>query len=135
MNADFETTKLLFEAVKVMIPLLTAFLTIYASGIGKLWEKLDSVFDRIDFFWVCTISTFAILTLGCWALTLAGAIVSTSGGQGVTIPFSGKEALLAARVSMGIGYWLFVCLLISAGWYFLKLSIQLRPKSSTNQDR
>ena len=125
-SSDLETSKLLFEAVKVMVPVLTAFLTFYAGGIGKLWEKIGTEFDRQDIVWISVISFFSVSSLGAWALTLAGAIVSTSGGEGLTIPFSAKEALIVARVSMGLGYWLFVCTLICSGYYFLKLSVKLR---------
>lgn len=126
MDSDLETAKLLFEAVQIMVPILTGFLTIYAAGVGKLWDRLDVKLSRVDFIWVTVICLLAVISFGCWALTLAGAIVSTSGESGLTIPFSGKDALAAARISMGIGYWFFIFTLFSSGYYFLKLNIRLR---------
>jgi hypothetical protein len=120
-DRDLETAKLLFDAVKVMIPVLTAFLTFYATGVGKAWEKTSRDFGWPDGLWIGVICLLAVLSLGCWALTLAGAIISTSGSGGVTLPISNADALIVARVSMGVGYWLFLGVLANAGIYYFYL--------------
>ena len=68
MSSDLETSKLLFEAVKVMVPVLTAFLTFYAGGIGKLWEKIGTEFDRQDIVWISVISFFFCVIFGCMGI-------------------------------------------------------------------
>jgi hypothetical protein len=130
MSQHLETSKLLFEAVKVMIPVLTGFLTVYAVGIGKLWDRRNTPVQRFDLMWLAVISSLAFLSFGFWALTMAGAIVSTSGKAGLTIPFSIEQALPVARISMGVGYWFFVFTLFSSAYYFLKLNINIRANKS-----
>ena len=132
IDKDLEIAKLLFEAVQVMVPLLTAFLTIYAGGVAKTWEKTGGKLLRSDVLWISTICFFSVFALGCWALTLAGAIISTSGGAGLTVPVSNDNALVMARISMGVGYWLFIGVLASAGIYFYRITKQLREANKAN---
>ena len=126
INNNLETTKLLFGAVNVMIPILTAFLTIYAGGIGKIWMKPEWKFNRSDIFWNIAVSTFALLAFGSWALTLAGGIISTSGTAGIAVPVSNINALPMARVSMATGYWAFIGVLITSGFYYFRILKKLK---------
>lgn len=50
MDNNLETAKLLFAAVNVMTPILTAFLTVYIGGNGKIWMKPEWKFGRSDIF-------------------------------------------------------------------------------------
>ncbi len=135
MSQNIETTKLLFDAVKVMIPVLTGFLTVYAAGIGKLWEKRSTAIERFDLKWLLIISVLVLLSFGCWALTMAAAIVSASGQDGLMIPFSAEDALIAARISIGIGYWFFVFTLFCCAYYYLKLNIRISAKKTSAAER
>lgn len=134
-DKDLETAKLLFEAVKVMVPLLTAFLTFYAARIGKIWQEMDASFQRTDVIWISIICLLSLFAFGFWALTLAGAIISTSGGDGLTIPISNENALPMARISVGIGYWFFIFVLGGSGYYFWSLYNRLKQAKKVKKRR
>ncbi|WP_157491787.1 hypothetical protein [Flammeovirga sp. SJP92] len=108
---------------------MTAFITVYFGGIGKIWVKPEWKFNRSDTSWIIGISTFAILSFGSWALTLAGGIISTSGTSGFTIPVNNVDALTMARIFMSIGYWAFIGVLITSGLYYYRILIKLKEIS------
>ena len=128
MNVPMGTEEFILEVTKVMTTVLTGFLVIVASAIGKMWSS-KSVLKNRDYIWVTTICALGLLSFGCWAGALAGAMISTTGGSGRILlkTLSSPEALAAAQRYVGLAYSFFVMTVIVSGLYYLLL---LRTKKN-----
>jgi hypothetical protein len=85
-----------------------------------MWFSKSALRNR-DYIWVTVISSFGLLSFGCWAGALAGAMIATTGGSGRILlkAMSSEQALAAAREYVGYAYSLFVITVIASGIYYL----------------
>lgn len=117
-----ETEEFILEVTKLMTTVLTGFLVILAGALKGMWPPKSDLRNR-DYIWVSAIGSFGLLSFGCWAGALAGAMISTTGGSGRILfrTMSSEQALAAAREYVGYAYSLFVITVIASGIYYLLL--------------
>ncbi|NEP16130.1 MAG: hypothetical protein F6J97_04410 [Leptolyngbya sp. SIO4C1] len=80
MNSDApHTVDLIFQAVSVMVPVVTGYLLLFVGAMGKLWEL--SMQKRLKVAWRLAGYTLlaGVLSLGCWAGAMAGGIMFSTG--------------------------------------------------------
>lgn len=117
------TEEFILEVAKLMTTVLTGFLVIVASAVGRIWSS-KSALKKYDYIWVTIISSLGLLSFGCWAGALAGAMIYTTGEGGKILLRTlsdAEEALAAARNYVGWAYTLFVITVIVSGIYYLFL--------------
>lgn len=116
------TEEFILEVTKLMTTVLTGFLVIVASAIGGRWSSKTPP-SNCDYAWVTAISALGLLSFGCWAGALAGAMISTTkeGGTILLWHLSSTEALVAARHYVAWAYSFFVFTVIFSGIYYLNL--------------
>lgn len=115
------TEEFILEVTKLMTTVLTGFLVIFASAVGKIWSSKIAL-KRLDYISVFIISSLGLLSFGCWAGALAWAMIYTTGEDGtVFIELCAKDALGAARAYVSFAYGLFVFTVIVSGIYYLHL--------------
>ena len=117
-----ETEVFILEVTRLMIPVLTGFLVIVASAIGRIWTAKADI-SRWDYVGVTTISFCGLLSFGCWAGALAGAMIYTTGKSGSILfkTLTSDQNLVAAQNYVGHAYSLFVITVIASGIYYLFL--------------
>ena len=121
-DAHAYTINLIFEAVGIMVPVITGYLVVFVGGVGTLWEVSTKRFVKINWRLVCVTLLLGLLSLG----TFAGAMHF---GLAATLhPNAADEKLLYARWCLAIGYDIFVSSLI-AGAYTCYRSVRSRRSS------
>ncbi|MGB3136402.1 MAG: hypothetical protein WBB18_06320 [Nodosilinea sp.] len=117
------TEEFILEVTKLMTTVLTGFLVILANAVGRIWSS-RSALKKSDYIGVAVISLSGLLSFGCWAGALAGAMIYTT-GKGGTILFKtlpdAEKALAASQSYVGLAYSLFVFTVIASGVYYLFL--------------
>lgn len=124
------TEEFILEVTKLMTTVLTGFLVIFASAVGRIWSS-KSALKKLDYISVFIISSLGLLSFGCWAGALAWAMIYTTGKGGKVFKevCTAEDALGAAQAYVGFAYNLFVFTVIVSGIYYLCL---LRTTNITN---
>ena len=119
------TARLVMEAVKTMIPVITGFLVLYVGGLGKAWELGRSQQVWKVPVWGASAPILAgILALGCYASSMALVIIHSAQRTFSFLVWSNlsvEQQLSLARKFLGVGYWLFLLSVVLAGALFLRL--------------
>lgn len=116
------TISLLFEATKIMIPVLTGFVALFGASFGKLWEKNRSV-DGISISWpiaICVVGAI-VLSLAFFCGVMALCIKASTGEVQDFFwwSLSPSQAIEFARNYMAWGYSVFIsAIALSAVFYF-----------------
>ena len=122
---DEATGRLIMEAVKTMIPVITGFLVLFVGGLGKAWELSRGQQAWRVPVWVASGPVLAgIMALGCYASSMALVIIHSDQQPFSFLVWSNlpvEQQLLLARKFLGVGYWLFLLAVFLAGALFLRM--------------
>ena len=122
-DPGLETVKLIFDAVKVMIPVLTGFLVVFVGAVGKLWDmsRKPPGSEDIRISWVTAglVVVVGVWGLGFWAGAMEFGIKYVVGGpQSFWLVFQDiptPKLLWLARQFNKWGYRLFIVSVSLAG--------------------
>ncbi|MBE9067188.1 hypothetical protein IQ260_11025 [Leptolyngbya cf. ectocarpi LEGE 11479] len=121
-DAHAYTIDLIFEAVGIMVPVITGYLVVFVGGVGTLWEISTKRLVKINWRLVGVTLLLGLLSLG----TFAGAMHF---GLSATLDASEAETkLLDARWCLAIGYNIFVGSLIAGAYTCFRA---VRPRRSS----
>lgn len=111
--------EILFEATKIMIPVVTGFIVLFTGAVGKMWQiqKSDESLT-IKWLWVGVTLGLAICSLGFWSGVMPYCILASMGEpQDNLIIFKSVEQqrlFLLGRYCARIGHILFFLSVISS---------------------
>lgn len=119
------TVSLLFEATKIMIPVLSGFIALFGASFGKLWEKSRSTGD-ITLSWPLAIAVAGatVLSLAFFCGVMALCIKATTSGTQTFLllwAMSPSESIELARRYMAWGYISFVFAIALAAVFYIRV--------------
>lgn len=115
------TIELVFQAVNVMVPVVTGYLILFVGAIGRLWELSSERSLRLNWRFAGFTVITGILSLGCWAGAMAFGIMWSIGKNSrpwwlLCKTITPKEALYFSRHLLGFGYSMFILSVILGIW-------------------
>jgi hypothetical protein len=107
------TVELVFQAVSVMVPVVTGYLILFVGAMGRLWELSSERRLRLAWRFAGFTVIAGLLSLGCWAGAMAGGIIFSTGENSHPWWLLGKkitpvEALWLSRQFLSFGYSMFI---------------------------
>ena len=121
------TVDLFFQAVNVMIPVVTGFLILFMGAVGTLWQMSTAERPlRIAWRWIYATVIFGVLSFGFFAWSMHyGIRFSATNIDSLSVDLS-TRMLWKARRCLAVGYQLFI---LSLGLGALSCRLSIRHRS------
>lgn len=126
-SGTLAAAELLFDAMKVMVPVVTGFATFFVGGAAKVWSNCSQGTRR----WAAVTVVLALLSLGMWSGVMPFVIMTVRGIPDPLLTHLGFETIedtfSAARLCARVGHLSFFASVVAAVVFFGRVAAKQEP--------